>query len=179
MTRRRIGALLLFSTLSACSVSDSTAPPGPGARAPASQTGVSRDLTGTAILSGSSLGTLQCTVPTTLHGSAVIGRSGGTVVIGPHRFVVPPGSVDHQTLITATIPAGSSIVVDFQPTGLTFNKPAALVIDATVCAQVPTQVPVYLKEIGSNFDQIRATILELLHVIIAPIDHFSSYALDV
>lgn len=118
---------------------------------------------------------LQCSVPQALWGEAKVGPAGGELDVGPHRLIVPPGALTRDTVISATVPAGNTIEIDFQPHGLRFNKPAGLILNASACSGVPDAL--YLDEIGGP-EHISATFSEWWHVIAAPIDHFSGYAVD-
>lgn len=184
MMRRRLAFITLLAALSACNATDSTTPPGPAAAAagPLSQgtyhdgylvPGSNGQVSQTPSQAGAGL---QCSVLQPLSGSAVIGPSGGVLTVGPHRLIVPPGALVRDTLISATVPAGNMIEIDFAPHGLRFKKPAGLILDASSCGVVPNAV--YLDEIGGGDEHIAATYSNWWHVIAAPIDHFSGYALD-
>lgn len=177
MMRRRFTALALVVSIAACGSTDTTAPP---LRATA---GASRDLHDGRMVPGS-MGNAEssgqpvaCTVPAALTGSALIGPSGGELDVGPHRLIIPPGALTAVTLVSGTVPAGSTIRIDFEPEGLQFKKPAGLILDASSCAGVPNVV--YLNEDGGIEEHIEAIFSNWWHTIAAPIDHFSGYMLEV
>jgi hypothetical protein len=108
-----------------------------------------------------------------------IGPEGGTLQIGPHQLVVPPGALDSLVLISAVAPADSVLSVQFAPEGLTFARPARLTLSYANCPLVPSLLP---KRIAYTSD-----VLELLEVLLssdnllrkqvsADLDHFSRYA---
>ncbi len=193
MTRRRLtllASLAGFGALAACASSDATAP----ARATAARatTGASANSapTGDQLHDGhlipGALGSagdapaatgnrLACNVPSTLTDSAVIGASGGEIDFGPHRLIIPPGALAHDTLISGTIPAGPSITIELQPHGLHFNKPAGLQFDVSGCGEI--EGAIYLDGLDGP-EHIPAVFSEWWHTVAAPLDHFSGYALD-
>lgn len=187
MMRRRLAVLLSLATVVACAGIESTGPTRqiaprtaradhgpdgddmhdghmiPGA---AGQAGTAPAATGNR---------LACNVPSTLTDSAVIGAKGGELDFGPHRLIIPPGALTHDTLIWGTIPAGPSITIELQPHGLHFMKPAGLQFDVTSCGEIPDAV--YLDGLYGP-EHIQAVFSEWWHTVAAPLDHFSGYALD-
>jgi hypothetical protein len=125
------------------------------------------------VLSGQ-LTPINCSPKDSSYGSALIGASGGDLIIGPHRLIVPPGALTQPTLISGTVPAGKPFQIDLQPHGLTFKKAAGLVLDASSCVAVPDIV--YLIDGITPSDPIEATYSNWWHTIAAPIWHFSGYA---
>lgn len=125
------------------------------------------------VLSGQ-LTPINCSPNDSSYGSALIGESGGDLLIGPHRLIVPPGALTQPTLISGTVPAGQPFQIDLQPHGLTFRKAAGLVLDASSCTDVPNIV--YLIDGITPSDPIEATYSNWWHTIAAPIWHFSGYA---
>jgi hypothetical protein len=110
----------------------------------------------------------------------VIGASGGIILVGPHRFVVPPGALSSNTSITAVTPAVNRREVRFQPHGLTFNEPTYLTMSYQGCSLISQLLP---KKIGYT-----SSSLQLLYLIpsldnfftkkvTGRIDHFSGYVL--
>ena len=121
---------------------------------------------------------VRCEAHGASSASAWIGASGGHIVAGDVRLIVPPGALTKKTYITATVPAGPYAFVSFQPHGLTFKKPAALIFDASEC-NVPGWYPpdvVYIEN-GAVVEEIDAILIPYLQLVAAPIDHFSGYAL--
>ena len=126
---------------------------------------------------------LACNIPSPLNGSAIIGPRGGILDVGTHRLIVPPGALISETTITGKVYTTSpnfnsingSVVIEFEPTGLHFKKPAGLIFDASSCGSVPDVV--YLNPVGTN-ELIPAVYSSWWHTIAAPIEHFSQYAIN-
>jgi hypothetical protein len=132
--------------------------------------------------SSSRAGLVQCTLREAVRDSAVIGADGGTLIIGQNRLIVPAGALTEPTLITGTVPAENVASIRFEPSGLTFQRPAGLVMDVTGCeVPDPSAVPDvnYLDAAGEIIERINARFAPLWHTIAAPIDHFSQYAIAV
>jgi hypothetical protein len=186
MMRRRFGLIPLLLALGACSVSDSTAPRGASAQAGYDWTGGdthdghlvpgSVGNAGLAPATGQQTA-LACAVPAPLYGQAAIGPNGGELDVGPHRLIVPPGALTETVVLSGTVPAGNSILIDFAPHGLQFKKPAGLILDASSCGNVPNVL--YLDEQGNIAERITATFSNWWHTIAAPLDHFSTYMIDI
>lgn len=170
--------------LAACSSSDIAAPSRSLTPTPAER-GVVPGSNGNGSNSSGALKALPCNVLSPINGSARIGPSGGVLYMGPHRLIVPPGALTKDTTITGTVSSGSAtlgsvpsgVVIEFQPTGLHFKKPAGLIFDASSCGPVPDAV--YLNPLTGGGDPIQAIYSNWWHTIAAPIEHFSIYALDV
>ena len=113
-------------------------------------------------------------------GSGVIGPSGGQLIVGRNRLIVPAGALTQPTLITATVPADTIASIHFEPEGLQFKKPAGLVLDSNGCAD-PSNSPsiLYLDDNGNVLERIDAFYSNWWHAVAAPISHFSVYAIGV
>jgi hypothetical protein len=120
---------------------------------------------------------LACTIEASLHGSAKIGASGGILLIGKNVLIVPPGALNREVEISGTVSAGNEFKIDFQPHGLQFKKPAGLILDASDCGTAPNVI--YLDEQGGIAQRITAIFSNWWHLIAAPLDHFSTYMIDV
>lgn len=124
---------------------------------------------------------VRCENHPTWVGSAEIGPSGGQLVVGSSRVIVPPGALNKKVLVTATMPAGEFITVrfEFQPDGLVFKKPAGLVLNASGCDIQEWQAPniVYLGDNGEILEYIESSYSNFWHTVAAPIWHFSGYAI--
>ncbi len=120
---------------------------------------------------------LSCSISAPLEGTAEIGANGGVLYVGKNVLIVPPGALTETVTISGSVDAGSEFKIDFQPHGLQFKKPAGLILDVSACAGAPNVV--YLDEQGSIAQRITAIFATWWHVIAAPLDHFSTYALDV
>jgi hypothetical protein len=190
MTSHRIASALLVclaATLSACHANDTAAPRAerfsrefddtsdaafhiPGSlRSPVS---LSWDSDGGQVLS--------CSRREAQFGSALIGPNGGTLVVGNNQLIVPPGALQEETLITASVPADTIASIHFEPEGLRFRKPAGLQLDATGCRRADGQPSIlYLDENGDVLERIDAVYSNWWHSVAAPIQHFSVYAIGV
>jgi len=171
------GAMVLGLALGACDPDHPTAPD-EGAAAPTPDQ--SQDGTG----GGSGLaGTLlRCTPLPPAHASAVIGPGGGTLTVGPHTLVVPPGALSYSVAMTADAPRDTVNSIRFEPQGLQFvaGHPARLTMSYANCPLLGRLLP---KRIAYTTDRLR--ILEilvsldngLLQKVSADVNHFSRYAI--
>src|SRR6202011_4926558 len=66
--------------------------------------------------------------------SGVFGPSGGTLIFGDSRLIIPGGALREDVTITATTIGGSSSQVNFEPHGLRFQKPVGLALGSAGCA---------------------------------------------
>jgi hypothetical protein len=115
-----------------------------------------------------------CTPRDPQYGTATIGPSGGELMVGPHRLIIPPGALTRTVEISGTSPEGGVPTIYLEPHGLQFKKPAGLILDAGNCTDVPSAV--YINEIGVVTDPIPAVYSTWWHTVAVPIDHFSGYA---
>ncbi len=185
LTRRRLFVFSSIALLAACNAGDRVVAPGVAPSAAATHD-AARTLHDGRMVPGSSGQAataeaqhhpLACTVAQPLSGSAIIGARGGELDVGPHRLIVPAGALQSDTQLSATVPAGSTIEIQFEPHGLQFRKPAGLILDVSSCGPVPNAV--YLDEMGGIAEHIEAVFSNWWHTIAAPIDHFSGYMLEV
>jgi len=113
-------------------------------------------------------------------GSAVIGPLGGTVTFGPHELDVPPAALLTPTTITARTLPGDTIAVQFQPQGLTFLLPATLQLSYAQCQPQPTGT-VSIVYVNDLLNELLGLLQSLdnprQHKVVAPISHFSVYAI--
>ena len=180
MSRRILALGFIAVALTACSSVDSTAPM---ARAPQQQ--ASFDAGG--VPHGDAKGpkgerptSASCTVTSPISGSARIGPFGGILDVGPHHVIVPPGALTQTVTLTGRVPAGNKLQIELGPEGLEFKRPAVLILDASGCSSLPASLYIdYVDQDGTVLQRIQAVFSALLHIIVAPIEHFSIYALDV
>jgi hypothetical protein len=126
------------------------------------------------------VGLMTCDPMQPAYASARIGSGGGTIAVGPHRLVVPPGALDRTVTITAYAPRSRYNRVEFTPHGLEFDRPAYLTMSYANCDVVSLLLP---KKIAYVND--RLSILYLLQSVdniftkkvTGRVDHFSEYAL--
>jgi hypothetical protein len=125
------------------------------------------------------VGLLTCSPMPSASASQWVGPLGGTINVGPHRLQIPAGALDTRVLITATAPSSRVNRVEFQPHGLTFDRPATLTMSYRNCDLLGSLLPKRIAYIDSNLN-----ILELLRSIddlanrrvSARLEHFSEYA---
>jgi hypothetical protein len=118
-----------------------------------------------------------CTMQQESWSTKQIGILGGTIRAGGATLVVPPGALLRPVSITAHVPATANASVEFQPEGLKFVVPAVLTMDYSKC-KTPTAgvTVVYVRE-GLIAEILPSRILSvILKLVVAPVSHFSSYA---
>jgi hypothetical protein len=115
--------------------------------------------------------------PVTSRG--VFGPSGGVLVVGGSRLVIPRGALGYPVTITGTALGDSSSTVQFEPHGLRFQAPVQLALSAQGCHLPSGGRPsiVYLGAAGEVLETIHATYLPHQNLVTAPIRHFSGYAI--
>jgi hypothetical protein len=128
--------------------------------------------------SGGNTQVAQCDPRPALVSRGVFGPAGGTLVIGDSRLIIPAGALSVSVPITASTPGDSTSEVDFKPHGLKFSMSATLVLAAGGC-NVSENLPPRIVYIGPN-GRVRETISATRDAqdnVIAPIAHFSGYAI--
>ncbi len=108
----------------------------------------------------------------------IVGPAGGTIRVGPHTLVIPPGALSAERVITAEAFPASLVALDFRPHGLQFQKPAALTLSYKRCT-VPTDRSLFVVYVGAEADplELRPSIeRKNKEWVEATIDHFSKYA---
>ncbi len=76
----------------------------------------------------------NCASPTKVNASAVIGKNGGVLEIGPHRLEIPKGALTSTVTITAkTGDKNLGNAVKFGPEGLRFRTYAVLTMNMSNC----------------------------------------------
>jgi hypothetical protein len=175
--RTRWSSILVFAAaLSLASCSSPTDPIGPVEQAPSALLG-GGGLLGTPI----GQGLLACDPLPYASGSATIGAAGGTLVIGPHKLVVPAGALEAPVLIQGEAPVGTVNGVKLQPEGLRFadGKPAKLTLSYVNCPLLGGLLP---KRIAYTTDLLGilsyvASLDDLLgRKVSGSLEHFSRYA---
>jgi len=109
-----------------------------------------------------------------------VGSAGGTLRIGPHTLVIPPGALSQNTVITAQAPSSKYAQVTFSPHGLQFNdriKPV-LTLSYSHCTGLLSIIKPKIVYVDNNL-KILETLLSLNlsfdKSVSAPLSHFSSY----
>lgn len=111
--------------------------------------------------------------------SQVVGAAGGTVHIGPHTLVIPPGALAANTVITAVVSPDTVNVVRFGPQGLQFAQPAQLTLSYANCPLGGLLAPWWIAYTNDSLSilELEPTTLHLLQqTLTANIGHFSGYA---
>ena len=120
-----------------------------------------------------------CTDRKPVYSAGVFGPSGGTLIFGNSRLIIPGGALRDTVTISATIADPTSSRVEFRPSGLKFETPAGLLLDTEGCAFSAGDVPsvVYLSEDGLVLETIDAVWDPRWKTFAAAIRHFSGYAI--
>lgn len=123
---------------------------------------------------------VSCAPRDPIVNSGTFGPAGGTLVFGNSRLVIPGGALRSTVTITATTLGDSSSTVHFEPEGLTFAKPAGLVLDGDGCSldvEGGTPSIVYIGTDGQILEVIPAEYDPHWKAVAAPLAHFSGYAI--
>lgn len=164
----------LVAALVVLSCTDATTPIEP-TPTPAPEAGLLGDLGEL----GGLTGLLQCTPMETYTTTRWVGPLGGTIHVGPHRLYVPYGALNRPVRITATAPSGTVNLIQFEPHGLEFERPAYLTMSYANCGLLGWLLPGHIAYVSGDLN-----ILELLpglpnpwrQVVTSRLDHFSGYA---
>lgn len=106
-----------------------------------------------------------------------IGPRGGTITVGKHSLVIPKGALRKNVRIKAEQMRGPTNSVRFSPEGLQFEKSAVLSLNYKNCQDVKLpKAVVYTTEKLDILEILRSLDLRKQRTVVAPIDHFSRYA---
>jgi hypothetical protein len=110
-----------------------------------------------------------------------IGIGGGSLSVGPHTLIIPPGALSKPTAITMTLPTGLGVnAVKFQPAGLQFRAPAALTMSYANCSLLGKLLPKRIAYTTDNL-QILYYLLSLDNLlskdVTGKVNHFSAYVI--
>src|SRR5437867_3138638 len=168
---------LLVCALGLASACGDRAPTMPQAPAPTA------DLIGSTLNTTSSLlgGLLKCSDLPYDSTTQTIGPAGGSLSVGPHTLLIPPGALTRSVSITMILPTGLGVnAVKFKPAGLQFLTPAALKMSYANCSLLGKLLP---KRIAYTTDdlQILYYLLSLDNVlskyVTGKVNHFSDYVI--
>jgi hypothetical protein len=178
--------LLILLLAAALSCRETTAVDSPvveGARSGTLASGTSHDAAGSGAATGAVRARqggalLACAHGTAATASATIGPAGGRIAVDGNVLLIPGGALEEEVVITATVPADDIAAVEFAPSGLRFRKPASMVLSAEGC-EAPASAPAaaYLDDSGTIIERIDAVWHPRWKALVAPITHFSSYAI--
>ncbi len=87
------------------------------------------------------VGLLTCTPLPYDSVTQTIGPEGGTIQVGVNTLWVPQGALDTAVSITAVVTPDSVNRVRFQPEGLTFQQPTALIMGYGNCDLLGSTLP--------------------------------------
>jgi hypothetical protein len=168
-------ALLLGAAVAASSCGDRTATgPAPAGVRPPDGSWISdilKVLTNSLVDSCSSLSSAPV--------ARTIGRDGGVIAIGPDTLRIPPRALTHPVTIQASLPAGYFInVVVFEPSGLTFRKPASLTMGYSNC-NLLANTGLEIAQVTDDLqiiEYLRSTDDKSAKSVTGVVQHFSNYA---
>jgi hypothetical protein len=120
---------------------------------------------------------LSCSPQPYVSKTQVVGKNGGTIVVGTHKLVIPAGALTKNYTIKAEQVRHRVNSVRFSPEGLKFKKPAKLTLSYANCSPL-----LLLKRVVYTDELLR--ILELIpsldnlrtKTVTGDIRHFSRYA---
>jgi hypothetical protein len=126
-----------------------------------------------------SLWLLSCTPLAADSATQTIGPSGGTIEVGPHRLIVPPGALVSPVAITAIMPSDTLARVRLSPEGLQFAREAKLEMSYAHClgAWIPVPRQIVYLDLDLSVLEILESLTNLLaRKVSTDLDHFSDYA---
>lgn len=111
--------------------------------------------------------------------SGLIGVQGGSLEAGGQVLIVPPGALKATTLITMETPAGTMRRVEFGPEGLTFLRPAGLIMSYRGCTLAPGahQEVVYVNASLAVIETTPSESDPASSTVKSKLTHFSGYVL--
>ena len=124
-------------------------------------------------------GLLQCSpVPLTTV-KQTVGPAGGTLLIGPHVFVVPPGALAVPVTIQAKLASSTGNAIEFKPAGLVFLTPASVTLSYANCNTLGLSNP---KQVAYTTDSLAIVYFvssqddSSAQRVTGRVDHFSDFA---
>ncbi len=126
-------------------------------------------------------GLLQCSDLPYDSTTQTIGIAGGSLSVGPHTLVIPPGALLKPTTITMILPTGLGVnAVKFKPAGVQFVTPAALTMSYANCSLLGKLLPKRIAYTTDNL-QILYYLLSLDNLlskeVTGKVNHFSDYVI--
>jgi hypothetical protein len=129
------------------------------------------------LILGDELHLLGCSTQPYELVTSIVGPAGGTIAIGAHRLVIPPGALAAEHAIRAEQVPYQVNSVRFSPDGLEFATPATLTLSYANCSPrtlrkrvVYTDESLRILEHVPSLDDLRA------RSVTGEIRHFSRYA---
>ena len=110
-----------------------------------------------------------------------IGIAGGSLNVGPHTLLIPPGALSGNVTITMVLPTGLGVnAVQFKPAGLQFRKPAALTMSYANCSLLGNLLPKRIAYTTDNLqilDYLLSLDILFSKYVTGQVSHFSSYVI--
>jgi hypothetical protein len=122
---------------------------------------------------------LHCSALPYSSTSATIGSGGGTLVMGPHRLVIPAGALAADTRITGEVLSDNVNSVRFTPEGLQFQKSATLTLSYRNCSGaglLPVKRVAFTTESLGILEQLQSLDQPGDSQVSGALKHFSRYA---
>jgi len=169
---RPLVVVLLVCSLGLASACGDRTPTAPQPPAP------SADLVGSLL---GATGLLRCSNLPYDSTTQTIGIAGGSLSVGPHTLVIPPGALTRSVSITMILPTGLNVnAVKFKPAGLQFQTPAALTMSYANCSLLGKLLPKRIAYTTDNL-QILYYLLSLDNLlgkyVTGQVKHFSDYVI--
>ncbi len=125
------------------------------------------------------IGLLSCRPLPYDSASAVIGPRGGIIQVGGYTLQIPRAALAGPVRITAVAPTGATNLVEFQPQGLQFQRPATLTMSYANCGLLGGVLPHHIAytDDALNILELLPAVDDILHqTATSAIGHFSGYA---
>lgn len=126
------------------------------------------------------VGLLSCTPLAYDSVTQTIGPEGGTIQVGVNTLWIPGGALDTAVSITAVVTPDSVNRVRFQPEGLSFQQPAALVMGYANCDLLGSTLPkrvAYTTDAQQILDYLPSLDDRESQTVRGWLRHFSDYAI--
>lgn len=137
------------------------------------------DVTGLVGNLAQNLGLLKCSPLPPSTSTATIGQWGGSITVGPHTLVVPPGALSQTVTITASLSADTVNAITFKPEGLQFQKSAYLTMSYANCNLLGRLLPkhiAYTNDAYSILEYLLSIDNLFTKRVTGQVHHFSHYA---
>lgn len=129
-------------------------------------------------LLGRLTGLLRCAPLPVDSATRIVGPAGGTLQVGPHRLLVPPGALTGDVAITGVTRPEAVRRIDLRPEGLVFDAPASLTMSYDGCGLVgflPLRIAYVSAEL-SILEYLMSVTDGSAREVTASLNHFSNYA---
>lgn len=130
----------------------------------------------------SALNMLAMSLEELSYSQFVPASTGGTLYLGEFKFYIPPGALDHDTVITITQTSDRYIEMDFGPDGTQFDPPATMTVSyatANLRNIKPANLTISWFNTATNqWVNIGGTVNQSTMTVSASISHFTQYSLS-